>query len=137
MSIAAIQELLLAGYSNAAIARQLNVAHARVARLRKEMGLPVHKAGSPAAASPEDLFWRRAQPTSDGHLIWPNPSGDIRHITGRTKASRVAFRIRYRREPVRNVLPDCGRDGCVHPDHVADQPMRKTYAAIFGPAAAA
>ncbi|MFC9821428.1 hypothetical protein ACFWG6_31110 [Streptomyces erythrochromogenes] len=134
-NVAAIRELLLAGHSNAGIARQLNVAHLRVAAIRAEMGLPVRKPGSPAAASPEDLFWRRAQPTDDGHLIWPNPSGDIRHVSGRTKAARVAFRIRYRREPVRNVLPDCGRDGCVHPDHVADQPMRKTYAAIFGKAA--
>lgn len=134
-TVAAIHELLLAGYSNAAVARQLNVAHARVATIRKEMGLPVHKAGSPAAASPEDLFWRRAQPTDDGHLLWPNPSGDIRHITGRTKAARIAFRIRHRREPVGKVLPDCGQPGCVHPEHVADQPMRQTYAAIFGAAA--
>lgn len=135
MSAAAIQELLLAGHSNAFIARQLNVAHNRVAAIRTEMGLPVHKPGTAPAASPEDLFWRRVQPTDDGHLLWPNPSGDIRHVTGRTKASRVAFRIRYRREPVRRVLPDCGRSGCVHPDHVTDLPMRKTFAAIFGRAA--
>ncbi|MFE2140242.1 hypothetical protein ACFXA3_00480 [Streptomyces sp. NPDC059456] len=132
---AAIRELLYAGYSNGAIVRQLNVSHVRVKKIRADLGLPVHKPGPTPAGSLEDLFWRKAQPTDDGHLLWPGKTGGLSTADGKHLAARVAFRIRYRREPVRQVLPDCGREGCVHPDHVADLPMRKTYAAIFGKAA--
>lgn len=134
MNTDTIRELLLAGHSNGYIVRQ-GVSQERVKRIRAELGLPVHKSGPTPAGTPEDLFWRRAQPTDDGHLLWPNRTGELRHTTGRYKAAGVAFRIRYHREPVRQVLPDCGRADCVHPDHVADQPMRKQYAAIFGKAA--
>jgi hypothetical protein len=50
-------------------------------------------------------------------------------------AYRIAFQIRHGREPVGYVKPGCEFDGCVHPDHVEDQPMRDQYAAIFGAAA--
>lgn len=134
MTTETIRELLLAGHSNAYIVR-LGVSQARVKRIRADLGLPVHKSGPTPAGSIEDLFWRRAQPTDDGHLLWPGTTGELRTTAGKEKAARVAFRIRYRREPIRQVLPDCGQPGCVHPDHVADQPMRQQYAAIFGKAA--
>jgi hypothetical protein len=136
-STAAIQELLLAGHSNGAIVRQLNVSHARVKDIRAELGLPVHKPGPSPAGSPEDRFWRLAEFTDDGHLLWPTDKKQVRtgHRGRRHSVLRVAFRIRHRREPVGQVNTDCGRRGCVHPEHVADQPMRKTYAAIFGTAA--
>jgi hypothetical protein len=50
-------------------------------------------------------------------------------------AYRIAFQIRWGREPVGYVKPGCEYDGCVHPEHVEDQPMREQYAAIFGAAA--
>ncbi|MEU8839986.1 hypothetical protein AB0D97_12765 [Streptomyces roseus] len=137
MSIAAIVELLNAGHSERAIARQLAVSPSRVQRIRREHGIPAHRPGPTPAGSLEDAFWRRVQHTDDGHLLWPSTVPMVRssHEGRKESVRRIAFRIRHRREPVGKVLPDCGQPGCVHPDHVADQPMRKTYAAIFGKAA--
>ncbi|WP_327738409.1 hypothetical protein OG749_36105 [Streptomyces nojiriensis] len=136
-TIAAIRELLYAGQSETAISRQLNVGIRRIKRIRLELGLPPHKAGPTPSGSHEDKFWRRAVPTSDGHLLWPGATPTIRAGGGSEKstAPRIAFRIRHRREPVGKVLPDCDQPGCIHPDHVSDQPMRDTYRAIFGKAA--
>jgi hypothetical protein len=134
---AAIVELLRAGHSDRAIARQVHVRNTHVGEIRAQLGLPAHKAGPTPAGSYEDLFWRHAQPTDDGHWIWPNATANVRigHEGPKQTASRIAFRIRYQREPVGQVRPGCGRRGCVHPGHVEDQPMREQYAAIFGAAA--
>lgn len=136
MNTDAIRELLLAGHSNAYIVRQ-GVSQTRVQRIRAELGLPVHKPGPSPAGSPEDRFWRLAQFTDDGHLLWPTEDRQVRtgHGGRRHSVLRVAFRIRHHREPVGQVNTDCGRRGCVHPEHVSDRPMRKTCAAIFGKAA--
>ncbi|GAA4823854.1 hypothetical protein [Streptomyces ziwulingensis] len=132
----AIELLLRAGYSDKAIERQLNVSRRRARDLRQQLGLPNRKPGPTAAATVEDLFWRRAQPTRDGHLMWPGydpqHGAGIRHNGRRQSAYRVAFRIRYGREPVGRVEPGCGQAGCVHPRHVEDRPMRQQYRAIFG-----
>lgn len=134
----AIEELLRAGWSDRAIARQVHVRNTRVGEIRAQLGLPAHKPGPTGAGSYEDLFWRHAQPTDDGHWIWPNATANLRisHEGPKQTASRIAFRIRYRREPVGYVKPGCGMDGCVHPGHVEDQAMREQYAAIFGEVAA-
>jgi hypothetical protein len=134
---AAIVELLLAGHSERAIARQAGTSTRRVQAIRLELGLPAHKPGPTPAGSHEDLFWRRVQHTDDGHLLLPGATGDIRagHEGRKEAAARIAFRIRHQREPVGNVRADCGTPGCVHPEHVADQPMREQYRAIFGKAA--
>ncbi|MFE2326088.1 hypothetical protein ACFXD5_19535 [Streptomyces sp. NPDC059385] len=136
-STATIRELLLAGHSNGHIVRTLNVSHPRVKRIRTDLGLPTHKPGPSPAGSPEDRFWRLAQSTDDGHLLWPTADKHVRagHRGRRHSALRIAFRIRHHREPVGLVHADCDQPGCVHPDHVADKPMRDTYRAIFGEAA--
>lgn len=136
MTRAAITELLHAGWSDKAIARQLHVGRPRVRAVRAELGLPQHKPGPTPAATVDDLFWRRAQPTDDGHLLWPHASIGIRagHDGPRVTAARVAFRIGNGREPVGKVTTGCDRPGCIHPAHVEDRPMRATYTAIFGAA---
>lgn len=139
MSRAAIEELLHAGHSDKAIARQLHVRRQTVAMLRDRLGLPRHKPGYTAAASPEELFWRRAQPTDAGHLLWPGydsaQAPSVRHGGRRHSAHRIAFRIAHWREPEGKVTTGCGVHGCVHPRHVEDAAMREQYAAIFGEAA--
>jgi len=134
---AAITELLRAGHSERAIARQLNTSTHRVQAIRLQLGLPAHRPGPTPAGSHEDLFWRRVQHADDGHLLLPGATTDIRagHEGRKEGARRIAFRIRHRREPVGQVKTDCGQPGCVHPDHVADQPMRDKFRAIFGTAA--
>lgn len=136
---AAIEELLRAGYGNATIARQVHVRHQRVAEIRNQLGIPA--AQNPSTVTCTDgAFWRRTQPVGDGHLNWTghyNSSGVpcLRTTDGMLTAYRIAFRIRYDREPVGQVKPGCGMDRCVHPAHVEDQAMRRQYAAIFGVAA--
>lgn len=131
----AIVELLHAGHSDKAIARQLHVRRQTVAALRDQHGLPRHKPGYTAAGSPEELFWRRVQPTDDGHLLWPgyDPASApaVRHGGRRHSAHRIAFRLAHDREPVGRVMTGCGTAGCVHPRHVEDQAMRDQYTAIF------
>lgn len=146
MSIRAdIAELLRAGYSDRAIGRQLNVDPVgTVAPARKALGLPKAKSGYKAAASPEDLFWRRIKPTDDGHMEWTgyrNNTGapSLRHGGRQLSAYRIAYRIAHGREPDGYALPSCGRDGCAKPGHHSDRSDRARearvdalYAGIFG-----
>lgn len=136
----AIVELLHAGYSDKAIARQIHVGRPRVRAIRAELGLPAHKPGPTPAATPEDLFWRRAVPTIDGHLLWPGYTTDhgayIKHGGGRHSIHRIAWQHAHTRPPQGRVTTGCGRDGCIHPRHVEDQAMRDNYRAIFGAVAA-
>ncbi|WP_051878023.1 hypothetical protein [Streptomyces sp. NRRL B-24720] len=135
MSRAAIVELLHAGVSNHGIAREVGCDHGDVAGIRAELGLPDARTIK-GSASPEDLFWRRTQPADGGHLLWAghrNSTGVPAIRTGGRMhtAGRIAFRIRWDRDPIGRVRAGCDANGCVHPDHVEDQPMRDQYAAIF------
>jgi len=137
MSVRAdVRELLAAGYGNRTIARQLGVSIGSVERARVILRIPGGRPGPKATTSPEDMFWRRAEPTDDGHLLWPTYSprngAVIKHNNTRWSVHRIAFRIAHRREPVGRVTTGCDRAGCVHPRHVEDQSMRNQYAAIFG-----
>lgn len=133
MSRAAIEELLRAGWSDRAIGRHVHAHVTRIKHIREQLGLPPHQPGPSPAASLPDAFWRRAEPATGGHLLWP---GTRRVAAGdqRDSPARVAFRIGNAREPVGKVTAGCGRPGCVHPRHVEDEQMRTQYAAIFGAA---
>lgn len=135
-----IEELIHDGLGNKAIARQLRIRHTRVAEVRRQLGIP-NIIGKRPAKAPEDLFWQRTQPTERGHLAWTgtyNSTGvPVVHTAGGfLTAYRIAFRIRWGREPIGQVRPGCDQPGCIHPNCVEDQPMRDTYRAIFGKAAA-
>lgn len=138
-----IAELLRAGYSDTAITRQLHVDKTTAAKARAALGLPKHKSGRKAAATPEDLFWRRVKPTDDGHMEWDGCLNGgvpaLRHGGRLLSAYRVAYRIANGREPEGQARPSCGRAGCVKPDHHTDrvdraeeQRVNALYAAIFG-----
>jgi hypothetical protein len=131
-----VAELLHAGYGDRTIARQLGVTEPSVAEARGELGLASGRPGPKATDSIEDRFWRRAQPTDDGHLLWPvytaRNGSVIKHGGGKRSVHRVAFQIGNGREPQGHVTSGCGRTGCVHPRHVEDQLMRNQYNAIFG-----
>ncbi|MFB6776548.1 hypothetical protein ACFCX0_03755 [Streptomyces sp. NPDC056352] len=129
----AIVGLLQAGHSNKAIGRQLQINQRRVQAVREELGLPTHKPGM-APSSAEDLFWRRAVHTDDGHLLWPGTSGRVHGGPDGTRpyVTHVAFRIRHGRDPIGKAIAGCDTTGCIHPAHVEDQPMRDQYRAIFG-----
>jgi hypothetical protein len=133
-----LAELLHAGWSDKAIASHLHTHRRKVRDARHTLGIPVHKPGPTPAGSPEDIFWRRAQPTDDGHLLWPAMSNrygaHINHQGRRYSVHRIAWGIANNREPVGKVRTGCGQYGCVHPAHVEDRLMRDQYNAIFGAA---
>ncbi|MFF7130339.1 hypothetical protein [Streptomyces sp. NPDC008240] len=135
-----VAELLHAGYGDRTIARRLNVPVPTVERGRAALALPAGRPGPKPTSSPEDLFWRRAQPTSDGHLLWPaynsRHGAVIKHGGRRHSVHRIAFRLGQGREPEGRVTTGCNRQGCVHPRCVEDQRMRNQFNQIFGEAAA-
>lgn len=130
-------ELMRAGRSDRYIARQVHMGTRRVQQIRRRSGIP-NVACGPKPSTHEDRFWRLAQPTDDGHLLWPHAATTMRlgHEGPKASIRRIAFRIRYQRDPIGQVRPGCDHNGCIHPQHVEDQPMRDLYHAIFGKAAA-
>lgn len=135
-STATAIELMRAGYSDRYIARQVHMATARVSKIRQLAGI-AKVARGPKPSTAEDRFWRFAEHTDDGHLLWPLTTTSMRlgHAGPKASIGHIAFRIRYRRDPVGQVRPGCDVTGCVHPDHVEDQQMRNAYRSIFGRAA--
>ncbi|MFD4786567.1 hypothetical protein ACFWN1_05695 [Streptomyces sp. NPDC058459] len=124
-----IAELLYAGLSDSAIARQLGVDRAAaVAPARAALRLPKAKPGPKAYASAEDLFWRRVKPTDDGHMEWTGfhvgRTPAMRHGGRNLTACSIAYRIANGRPAKGQARPSCGRDHCVMPGHHADQADR-------------
>ncbi|MFD4569348.1 hypothetical protein ACFWOX_33925 [Streptomyces sp. NPDC058467] len=142
-----VAELLRAGLPDRTIARELHVDAKNVAAARERLGLPKAKPGRKPAAAAEDLFWRRVQPTDDGHMEWTgyrDKSGVIglRHGGTFYTAYRLAFRIATGRDPEGYALPTCEHEHCVKPGHHADRLDREReqrvdalYGAIFGQSA--
>lgn len=128
-----VAELLYAGLSNKAIARRLRMDTRPIAAARAALRLPKVKAGRHPAAAPIDLFWQRVQRLEDGHLRWAGyrtTNGTPAVTTGGRvwSARRIAFRAWHGRDPIGYVLPGCGLDECVAPEHSTDRPMREQHA---------
>ncbi|WP_425832625.1 hypothetical protein [Streptomyces fractus] len=137
-----VAELLRAGLADHVIAWRLGVDAAKTVRpARAALRIPQVPPGRRAAASVEDLFRRRTLPVEGGHVLWTghrNHDGTalLRHGDTLYSALRVAFRMRYEREPEGHVTRTCDRPGCVAPDHTQDRRIRArtdaTFTAIFG-----
>jgi Zn ribbon nucleic-acid-binding protein len=123
-----VAELLHAGHSNRAIARQLHTDAKDVANAREVLGLPKAKPGKKPSGTAEDLFWRRVKPTDDGHMEWTGfhvaSTPALRHGGRNQTAYRIAFRIATGRDPEGQALPSCGRQHCVKPGHHEDRADR-------------
>ncbi|MFI9598871.1 hypothetical protein ACIHCX_03150 [Streptomyces sp. NPDC052043] len=137
-----IVALLRQGHTDQAIRKALHTDAKRVARIRKEEGLPPAPQRIITFA---DKWAANTAPADDGHLRW---TGRLRDgvtpslvYRGREySARRAAFEEHYRREPVGLVLPGCDWEPCVRPDHLEDRTIRQAltaqYDAIFGDQAA-
>lgn len=138
-----VADLLRQGQTNLAVSRATGAAPKTVARYRRALRIPPTPPGRPTNSTLKSRFQARAEPLPGGHMRWtgaltsrgtPTVRYGRRHFTAR----RMAFVLRWDREPVGHVLPGCDMPGCVAPDHVQDQPMRDrlntTFAAIFGEA---
>ncbi|MFD7590661.1 hypothetical protein ACFV84_35085 [Kitasatospora sp. NPDC059811] len=122
------RDLLTAGLSDSAIARQLHVDKHDVAKLRAEMGL----ANVPAQPLTVEQKWRqRVRELPGGHLEWTGEratgSGTpvMRHSGNAYTAARIAFRIKHGTDPQGYAAPGCGTRHCVAPDHIDDLPRRQ------------
>lgn len=120
-----VAELLHAGFGDRTIARQLAVTISSVTAARTSLGLPKAQGGIKRAASVEDLFWRRTQPTDDGHLHWDghrtsNSTPGIHWNGAMHSALRIAYRIRTGHDPEGYAHVTCQHPGCVAPQHVDD-----------------
>ncbi|MCX4885912.1 hypothetical protein [Streptomyces sp. NBC_00847] len=138
-----ISALLREGHSDTYIGAQLGIHRRHISKARTALGIPRVPGGRKPASTPQDFFWQRTQPDSDGHTLWTgyrNNNGIpvYRHKGRLWCARRVAFTICYGREPEGRVRPGCDVDACVEPAHMEDRIVRHrtadVYAAIFGDA---
>ncbi len=145
---ATIEELLRAGLSDRAIARQLAIPRGRITKARRDLGIPALPT-HPRPRAVEDLFWRRVEFLDDGHWKWTGAHNEkgtpvlkhgARDEARNETAYRVAWRLQHSRDPEGLVLPGCGYDQCVRPGHVEDRVLRDqvgaAFTAIFGAVAA-
>ncbi|WP_051765120.1 hypothetical protein [Streptomyces sp. NRRL F-5135] len=123
-----IEQLLREGGSNSGIARQLRCDKARVAAIRRDLGIP----NLPAQPLTLQEKWRaRTRPTAEGgHLEWTgerqSTSGTpVMRYSGQTfTAAAIAFRLRTGRDPQGHVRAECGHHQCVAPAHLDDTAAR-------------
>ncbi|MFI8360764.1 hypothetical protein ACIGD1_11450 [Streptomyces sp. NPDC085612] len=138
-----VAELLHAGLSDIAIARQLGVsAPSTVAPTRRALGLPKHKPGPDSAPNVDAFVDARCAVVDGGHLLWTgHHSRGVPQVrwAGHPQVEsvyRFMFRRRHGREPVGYALPACDMPRCVHPDHIDDRDARArnaaAYKALFG-----
>jgi hypothetical protein len=125
----AIIAMLRDGHSNKRIATELRVDKTRVARLRRELGLPTF-VRTEETRSIEDKWRLHARMAEGGHVEWtgersPNGRPLIAYKDRRYSASTVAFRIRTGRDPEGYVKPECGMRHCIAPAHVDDAAGRR------------
>lgn len=136
---AEVIRLLAEGHSDHYVMRVLRVGNRRVARIRREVGIPsIH--GRPRSPLTVEQAWATfTRPVEGGHLLWTGPLREgvpsFQHHRRAVSARRVAFSLAHTREPVGRVKSGCGRADCVAPAHVEDQQIRDTYKAVFGGAA--
>ncbi|GGJ81840.1 hypothetical protein GCM10011583_11620 [Streptomyces camponoticapitis] len=131
---AQIISLLHRGMSNTGIAQQIHCCKARVARIRRRLGIP----NVPAQPLTLEQKWAaRTRSVDGGHLEWTggrqSTSGTpvMRYGDKLHTAAAIAFRIRTGREPQGYAYAECGFNHCVAPAHVDDEPARaKTRAAL-------
>lgn len=136
-----IADLLHAGLPDQVISKQLRCDRKTVAAARAALHLPKTPPGSkqrPLA----DLLAARTEPVEGGHMRWTgtvnNAGSPVLNYRdeGPRSVHRLVFIARHGREPVGKVRTGCDYPGCVHEDHVEDQPMRErnrnTFNAIFG-----
>jgi hypothetical protein len=128
--------------SDLALAAEHGCSAGLVARVRRDLGLPMYARGKrPTVHTLEQVFLERSRPVAGGHRQWtrqtaasgtPVLSWNGLHIT----AGRVAFKMAKGREPEGQVRPTCTFPHCVEPGHQADRLMRDAARATLAEVAA-
>lgn len=142
---AQIERLLQQRLDNKTVAARTGANHVTVAKVRKQLGLPVHKSGRKSYPTLAEAFRANTELVDGGHLRWTgawHSSGvpQVTHDQRSYSAYRIAFTLRTGREASGQARPGCDFPHCVEPRHVEDQAERKRnqtdYAGIFGGASA-
>jgi hypothetical protein len=126
-----IVAMLSDGHSNQRIVRELRVDKHRVARIRRELGLPAY-VPTEQTRTLEQKWASHTRPADGGHLEWTgehaSASGTpvLRYKEKSYSPAAVAFSIRHGRDAVGYVIADCGRQHCVAPEHVDDEAGRQS-----------
>ncbi|QKN87566.1 HNH endonuclease [Streptomyces phage Ignacio] len=124
-----IIELLGAGATNRAIARELGLDKSTPARYRRLLGI------APATPPPppnrclltvEEKWRTLVRPTTGDHMEWSGRLAagvtPVMPYRGKTLAARpIAYRVHTGRDPVGYVKPGCGQAWCVAPEHQEDE----------------
>ncbi|MFB7589328.1 hypothetical protein [Streptomyces sp. NPDC056169] len=121
-----VADMLHAGHSDRAIARELHVDWTTAATTRTALGLPKARPGKKPAATLQDAFHAHVQKGRDGHMQWTsrvqkNGVAAFRWQGRQWTAYRAAFEIHHGHAPVGKTLPACGKPKCVAPAHMQDQ----------------
>lgn len=134
-----VLRLLGEGHSDIYISRVLRTGNKRVARIRREHGLPAAYARFRSPLTVEQAWATFTKPTEDGHLLWVGPlrAGvpSFQHHRKARSARRIAFGMAHSRPPVGRVKSGCDEPLCVAPAHVEDQQIRDLFKAVLGGAA--
>ncbi|NUR04355.1 MAG: helix-turn-helix domain-containing protein [Streptomyces sp.] len=142
---AEISRLLQQGLDNKAVSARTGAHHTTVAKVRRELNLPVAKSGRKSYPTLAEAFRARTEPVAGGHVRWKGGfNGDqvpmFVHEQRLRSAYRIAFTLRTGRDPSGQARPGCDFPHCVEPRHVEDQAERNrnrdNLAAIFGGASA-
>jgi hypothetical protein len=132
--------LLQEGRPNKYIARTLGTSRIRVARLRTELDVPPYK---PTLGLTLEQKWQtHARTVPGGHTRWTGGTrgctANLIHAGRNYSARRIGFELGHGRPPVGRVLPGCGFQWCIAPEHATDTVIRRAdslYGQIFGRAA--
>lgn len=135
--------MLRSGAANHVIASELGLDKATPARYRAALGMPLMpRVPNRCTLTLDEKFHQFVRSVDGGHMEWtgrrtkssqtPVFTFEGRSITART----AAFRLAYDRAPEGYVTAECDHEGCVAPEHVADEPgrtlLRSQLAALTG-----
>lgn len=137
--------MLRDGATNKAAALALGLDKATPARYRALLGLgPAPKQPSPTRSplTVEEKFATYTKPLDGGHMEWTgrrtrsNGTAVFTHRERTYTARSIGFRVSNGRDPEGYVTAECDYEGCVAPDHLADEPgrthVRAQLAAVLG-----
>ncbi|MGD6762073.1 hypothetical protein ACOKM5_24370 [Streptomyces sp. BH097] len=133
--------MLRDGATNRDAARTLGIDKSTAARYRAALGIgpaPKRPAYNRSPLTVEEKFLTYTRPVDGGHMEWTgrhtssNGTPVFTHRERTYTARSIGFRVAAGRAPEGYVTAECGYEGCVAPDHLADEPGRNRVRAQLG-----
>lgn len=125
-----IADLIRAKLTTRQIRQLTGADYGRIARVRRDYGLPVLTHTPPPMRTIDEALAQYAEPHGDGHIRWTGPMrgrGPIFEAEGiRYSARAVIFRRHYHRAHLGYIRTTCTVPGCIAGPHLADTISRVT-----------